>query len=244
MKSIKLSLYVIVIFTLTQGQTHLIYVNYGASVPITTSVLGYSYSANDKTIEFIKSTYSKGNVIRGGVSYYLFNNIGFDCSVSYLMGKQEETIHSDRNEISKYNSRNLSITPSLILKSDIGSISPYLKCGISINYIDLNIIRDLSINSKVVIEEEYKNDYGLGVSSAVGVIFLYNSYANIFAEAQFNNLTFYPSEVKYYKNDILIKTTYPKDKLESQYGSYSTSDAISAFPFSNITFCVGIAIQL
>jgi hypothetical protein len=224
-------------------QTHALYAGYGFNKPVTTAVLGHTFSPSTKKVVFTISTYSAGNTVYGGYSLYLSHNIGIDLLVGKLIGS-DETIFSSQSSLIKYTSSNVFWSPSITLKTDIRNISPFMKFGASVNYIEVNIKEQLLTADRSLYEERSKNDYTVGLFASLGVRFLVTDNVFVYSEALFNSVTFYPSETALYRNGVHSITFYPKESLPSASGGYSVSDAASAFPFSNLVLSLGVGVTI
>ncbi len=235
------------ITTTIYSQAHQVYSGVGYNIPTTTAVLGNTQT--DNSFQQNISTFSEGIVYQGGYQFAVNNNFILDLNINYLSGLTDEKyqIDSDGGYLS-YTNSNISISPSINIKFDVGSFSPYTKFGFSINFISLDIKRESgNILSNVSFDFSYKSNYTLGLVGGIGVNFRFDKSFVGFVEAQLNSFTYYPDELKLtenFSNGAKITTIY---QLEEKVDEASNDDNIipsQDFPYSSVGIIVGLRIVL
>jgi hypothetical protein len=239
--------------SLNFSQTHQFYGSVGYNFPTTTALIG-QYS-NLESTKINTSSFSKGLVFQGGYSFGINENIMIDLNLSYLSGVSDENYYSiidviqdpsgPRYEVRlrNYSNKNISITPSIKLKTSLGDFSPYLKFGASINFITIEdtwINPFISIWSNVPTTRKYiySNDYTLGWFSGIGLSYFIESGISVFSEFQINGITFYADEVEYNGQTFELKDEIP-------YGFPDDLDwAKKDFPFSSMGVLIGLIVGI
>jgi len=240
------------------SQTHQLYGSIGNNFPTTTALVGQS--SNFESTKINTSSFSKGLVFQAGYTFGFHQNIMIDLNIGYLIGVSNETYYSYVFEnpmqpgyyftkSSEYSNKNISISPSIKLKTDIGNFSPYVKFGASINFITIednwknhsnkdfgfvSVYRNLPYNTKYT----YSSDYTVGWLSGIGFSYLVASNISVFTEFQVNGITFYADEVK-----INGQTSELKDEMP--FGFVDTLGwAIKDYPFSSMGVLLGFSISI
>jgi hypothetical protein len=241
-------LYFILIFLPTPAhtQSNTIYFGLGYNIPTTTSIIGSFVTADNVKLNL--STFAKGMVYQAGYQYSITNNFALDINVTYLDGPENE--YYSRNEAyfyfeshSTYSSSNISISPSLLIKFDIGMFSPYTKFGFSVNFISLN--REERSSGQLIgqnLNYSYSNNYTLGFVGGFGInLDLGKSYTG-FLEAQLTSTSYYPDKVEVTElNESGIGVVKNEYKLEDERNAGEEDVLLLQFyPFSAIAINMGL----
>lgn len=231
---------VLIAFALTsliqpsRGQQHSMYGGFGYNLPTTTDLIGSEYSNNG--YDLTKGSFADGYNFHIGYSFFLFENIGLDIYYNNLIGFRYKQFFNNGIESNQYDNRASTITPSLLLKQDVGNFSPFIKFGPSINFITLKIGAP---NFNYV----YNNDYSIGWSTTLGCDVQLSNSLSSFVDIRLNSVTFYPNEISLYRDGTLITVSHPEPRLPAN-GGVSSMEVVSAFPFSSVGFSVGAKIKL
>jgi hypothetical protein len=236
------------------GQIHQFYASVGYNFPTTTEIIGQFSDLESTKIN--KSSFSKGMVFQVGYGLGITENFFLELNVNYLTGVSDEKYTSEvidgtaypglsgEESSASYSNSNLSIAPSIKIKTSFDKFSPYLKIGVSINFIT---IKDKWINppplsywSNITTtkEYEYSNDYTFGWVSGLGLSYLIQPGIAAFGEFQFNGITFYATEVKYNGEIYELKDEIPYGFPED------LSWAEKGFPFSSIGILIGLSVSI
>lgn len=208
------------------SQTHQFYFAYGYNYPTATNSIG-SYSSTGNDFININGSFAKGPNIQFGYSFFIMDNIGLDINYNYLIGFRDERLAPQSvNDYTEYDNSASSIIPSIIMKTNTGLLSPYIKFGPSISYITLKIKQHYDISNS---ETVYGNDYSIGFSSSIGINFCFNQSIYLFTDMHLNSLTYYPTKYSIYDKGILIS---------------SGSTRNSAYPFSSLGLSFGVKVEL
>lgn len=250
MKNIFRFLLVSVLFSLTVfPQSSAIYLSGGYDIPTATSVIG-TFRTNDET-ELNSTTYAKGFIIQGGYQLIVNNNFVFDLNINYQFGLQNEIYNTtsgnvaSSGNVSSYSTSNISVSPSVGVKIDVGNFSPYAKFGVSVNFITMNTKWESGNIFSNTYKREYtfQNDVSLGILGGIGVDFRISQHFIPYIESQLNSITYYPNEVvvtEFYADGRTSETTYQLvDKIDGNNSEENIS-LTNSFPYSSIGFIVGI----
>jgi len=219
---------------LSLSQTHYIYGGFGYNFPTATNLIGSEYSNNGYDLK--KGTYADGYNFQIGYSFFILENIGLDIYYSNLIGFRYKQYFDNGSEHDQYDNRASSITPSIIMKQDIGNFSPFLKFGASINFITIKIgVPDFN--------HVYENDYSIGWSSTLGLDYKITQSVSLFIDLRLNSVTFYPNKISFYQDGKLIAVSYPNPRLPAS-GGVSAMELVNAYPFSSLGLSVGVKTKL
>ena len=245
----KLMLTLSLIITVAFSQNHEIYGSIGYDYPTPTSIVGRYYPQN--FIELNKSTYSEGYKVKCGYTFLVNSNFGLDLSIGYLQGIKNKLFSEDLfgyNSYSiKHTNKNYSITPSIILKTEIGSISPFVKIGASVNFIKLKLnydIKDYHDSYWRTREENYSNDYTIGLLSVIGLTYKISDTIFFLTEIQHSSISFFPTKDKLYIDGKYVNTFTLYDKYDKYHPGSDAYGETSAFPFNALGFSFGIGFSL
>jgi len=228
------------------SQTHQIYFSAGYNIPTTTAVLG-NFQSNNSYKQYI-STYSEGIAYQGGYQFGITNNFAIDLNFNYLPGfKNEKYFVASDGGYSSYTNSNISISPSINIKLDIGNFSPYTKFGFSVSFIKLDGEYKYVDNFDIIFSEySYKGNIALGFVGGIGVNYLFDQSFIGFLEAQLNSITYYPSELQLtqiFRDGTKNTTIF---QLQESLDQTSSENIIPSqdFPFSSFGLIIGLRIVL
>ena len=230
----------------TFSQNHQAYFSAGYSIPTTTSVLSTSHY-DDQSFDQLVSTYSKGFMVNGGYQFVVNNNFILDLGLNYFFGNKHEKYFNTEVSNSYYTNSSFSIVPTVNIKFDIGSFSPYTKFGCSFNLIKLQMDLDVIGSTRFKYEYIYKGNVAIGFVGGIGVNYLFNQSLVGFIEAQLNSLTYYPSELQLTQilsNGEKNTTTI---KLKENFDYNNTNEHVipsEDFPFSSLSVILGLRVVL
>lgn len=245
-KNVFFLLTVLFINSKIEAQTHQIYFGAGYSVPTTTGIIytNQSIYINDEGQEI--STYAEGIIYNGGYQYNVTQNFQLDLNLGYLPGYKDEPFYTDfEGGFFRYTNSKFSVTPTISIKFDVGNISPYTKFGVSFNFIKLEMERKNSgYYSNVTYLYEYKKKFSLGLVGGFGLNLNFDKTISCFLEAQLNSFTHYPDELiitSFFSNGIMVEEKY---KLKENASSSNNEIPAQEFPFSSLSFIVGLKLNL
>ena len=236
------------------SQVHQFYLSVGSNFPTNTAIIGQFPDLESTKIN--KSSFSKGMVFQGGYGLGLTEILFLELNLNYLAGVTDEKYTSEiidgtlypglsgEESSASYSNSNLSIAPSIKLKTNFGNFSPYVKIGVSINFITIKDKwinpppRSYWTNVTTTKEYEYSNDYTFGWVSGIGLSYLFLPGISVFGEFQINGITFWADEVKY--NGEVYELT---DELPYGYPD-NLNWAKKDFPFSSIGVLIGLSISI
>jgi hypothetical protein len=228
------------------AQSHRIYFSAGYNIPTTTAVIG-NFQSNDSYQQYI-STYGEGISYQGGYQFSVTNNFAIDLNFNYLPGFKNGKyfVKSVAGDWS-YTNSNISISPSINIKFDIGNFSPYTKFGFSVNSISLNTKRGRGGLQNMAYDFSYKEDFTLGIVGGLGINYSIDKTFVGFVEAQLNSITYYPDEMEetaYYNDGSKVTTKYKlEDKVNIDLNSGNILPS-QDFPFSSFGLIIGLRIVL
>jgi hypothetical protein len=249
----------------------------GYGLPVATSVLGekdlnvYDPSSNDPysySNTVVTSSYGSGFDFNFALGYKFNENFIFDLNVQYLIGNKVETSNTyidkeltypgTEETITNTNIKGFLFNPAFIFSAGFGKAAPYGRFGVVIAsptitqndsyYYDLD---GINTRERTWV---YNKGFGLGYQAAVGMNWKLTDKMDIYTEANFISMTFYPAEgnvTKYISdgNDLLDQLTVSQKQLkfektydpQPQYDPESpTVVARKAFPLSSLSAQVGI----
>ena len=195
----------------------------------------------NNTIEFVKTGYSKGITVNGGISYFIFENIGVDFNISYLFTGEKGLSGTRGEETEYFKNTNLSFVPSIILQTKIKQVTPYAKFGFSINFIKVNLYD----NDNEYPSYKYTSDYTFGVNASLGIKLEIEKHFSIFTEARLASFTFYADKVVYtweFNGERHSEEYELTDKFPDN--GFGGLEAIRDFPFSSFNISVGFVFSL
>jgi hypothetical protein len=223
MKSFSFTFVLLLFVQHSISQTHQFYFAYGYNYPTATNIVGNA-NPTSNSYTAINGSFAKGPNIQLGYSFFITDNIGLDINYDYLIGFRGERIAPQSvHEYTEYDNKASSIIPSIIMKTNMGKLSPYIKFGTSISFVTLRI--DHSWNTRTVLE----NDYSIGFSSSIGINCHFSQSIYLFTDLHLSSLTYYPTKYSLYNKGILISSgTIQND----------------AYPFSSIGLSFGVKLEL
>jgi hypothetical protein len=274
-----LSLFVLSGTVFSQG----IYLRAGAGfgLPVATSVLGennlhvydpLSSNPNTNSNTVVTGSYGSGFDFNFAVGYKFNENFIFDLNVQYLLGNKIETgttyIYKDatypgtEENIISTNAKGFFFNPAFIFSAGFGKAAPYGRFGVVIASPTItqneSYYYDLDGISTRDITWVYNKGIGLGYQAAVGMNWKLTDMMDIYTEANFISMTFYPAEgnmTKYISNgnDILGQFTVSQkqQKFEKTYDPQPPYDPQSptvvprkAYPLSSVSAQVGVRFSI
>jgi hypothetical protein len=205
------------------SQTHNFYIGGGYNYPTSSSLIGQEYYSETKKIY---GSFAEGYNFYGGYSMFIGDNLGFDLVYFHLIGfryKRYEIIQSAF--FSEFDNSSSIVIPSLILKTSIGNFIPYMKFGLSINWITLKIRKTSASLYIPKIEHKYEGNNLVGISTAIGVNYILFQNLYLFTDLHLNSITFFPTKYSYYEDgklvqsrDINMETSFPFSALDLSFG--------------------------
>jgi len=182
-------------------QSHYVYGGIGYSLPTTTDLIGSESSNNGYDLK--KGTFADGYNLQIGYSFFILEDIGLDIFYNNLIGFRYKQFFNNGIESNQYDNRASIITPSIVLKQDVGHLSPFIKFGPSINFITIKIgIPNFN--------HVYENDYTIGWSTTLGFDYKLSQSLSSFIDFRLNSVTFYPNKISIYRYGKLISVSYPQ----------------------------------
>jgi hypothetical protein len=230
--SVKSLLFTFVLLFFVQhsiSQTHQFYFAFGYNYPTATNSVGYDNSIGNYYTT-INGSFAKGPNIQLGYSFFITDNIGLDINYNYLIGFRDErlapqTVHN----YTEYDNRASSIIPSVIMKTNLGNLSLYIKFGPSISFVKLRI-KQYRFPPYSKSESVLENDYSIGFSSSIGIDCRLTQSFYLFTDLHLNSLTYYPTKDSYYENGVLISSGSNQNDV--------------AYPFSSLGLSFGVKLEL
>lgn len=266
----------------TQAQKLYVDFNVGYGLPVfgstmfltdQTTNLGNSPDEYSSTEKMVALSLGQGINFGVNVGYMAHKNIGFDLGLSYQIGSETEALRTrteyDRNpsnpglittsNAQSYSSNMLYITPSLLLKTNLGKLSPYSKLGVAIGSgkIFHNEIDNYSDQTETT--TEYYGGLAWGFEMSLGGAYSLNDKLSLYAEAYYRNMTYAPK-----KSTITSRTRNGEDIMdqistefkESEYFQKVTDEntvndpdsprkeTLINFPFHSLGLKLGLRINL
>jgi hypothetical protein len=220
MKKIILSLCLVAIGGICLAQKVYFKLSGGYGLPVATQDVGtnYFYNYNNQTqesdskIENVSASYGAGMNFSGGAGFMFSKNLGFDLTVQYLIGKKYEitqresyTGQGKEESIETRRGRAVFFNPSLLVSP--GPKLPYARVGVVIGSPKVkseeSYYYDLDGTNTQETESVYRKGTAFGIQGAIGYNFMISNNIDIFVEANFIGMTYYPkeNEVTKYMND-------------------------------------------
>jgi len=249
----------------------------GYGLPVATAPIGQKYmqtydpnnniSTNTYSTKVVLASFGAGFDFNFAVGYKFNENFIFDLNVQYLSGSKFETSNTyidkgslpgTEETVNSIRAKGFLFNPSVIFSAGFGKAAPYGRFGIMVAspsitdnesyYYDLD-----GINTREMIWI-YNKGMGIGYQAAVGMNWKLTEKLDIYTEANFVSMTYYPSEGKMTKNlndgvDVLDQlAVYQKQiKFEKSYDPQATInpdqprvEALKSYPFSSVSVQVGI----
>jgi hypothetical protein len=252
----------------------------GYGLPVATSTIGEVYTRiydpaninnpNSYSTSIVSASYGAGMNFNFAVGYKFNENFIFDLNVQYLLGSKFETIdkYVDKDfpgtetTTNSTSAKGFLFNPAFIFSAGFGKAAPYGRFGVVVSsptitdnesyYYDLD---GVSQYDKIWV---YNKGLSLGYSAAVGMNWKLSDKLDIYTEANFISMTYYPTEgemTKYdYNGSDMLPNLYVSQKqinFEKSYDPQATVDfskpaiqAIRSFAFSSASVEVGIRFKI
>jgi hypothetical protein len=254
----------------------------GYGMPVATSSIGENYthtydysnlsSPNTYSTSVVKASFGAGMNFNFAVGYEFNENFIFDLNIQYLSGMKFETsdVYKDINagvigtESSVYttSSKGFFFNPSFIFSAGFGKAAPYGRFGLVAS--SPEITEDESyfydLDGTTINESTWVLNKGIsvGYQAAVGMNWKLSEILDLFTEANFVSMTYYPTQgmmTKYNSNgaDFLgnLNTYQTQILFEKDFDPQTPYDpgkprleSRKAYPFSSVSAQVGIRFSL
>jgi hypothetical protein len=250
----------------------------GYSLPVATTTFGQMhlqvYDASGTTVinsnssESIKGSLGAGMNFNFALGYKFNENFIFDLNVQYLIGNKIVTgdkysyFYPDTSGVDNYtkttSAKGFLFNPAVIFSAGFGKAAPYGRFGVVVaspsiteseaSYYDLD---GISQYERIWV---YSKGMALGYSAAVGMNWKLTDKLDIYTEANFISMTYYPAEGEMTKynsngNDLLpnMYVSQKQIKFEKKYDPQASTDftkptvqPLRSFAFSSASVEVGI----
>jgi hypothetical protein len=278
MKKIILPVFLLFVLSGTSfGQGLYLRAGTGYGMPVATASIGEQYqhiydpnntsSTNTYSTKVVKASYGAGLDFNFAVGYKFNENFIFDLNVQYLLGNKFETSNTyidkgtmpgTEKTINTTSSRGFLFNPSVIFSAGFGKAAPYGRFGLVVSSPTItdnqSYYYDLDGTSTRDITWIYNKGMGLGYQAAVGMNWKLSDMLDIYTEANFISMTYYPAKGEMTKydgngNDMLPNmSVYQKQiSFEKSYDPQASYDpnqprvqAIRSYPFSSASVQVGV----
>ena len=253
----------------------------GYGLPVATSVIGEKYlrtydpantaNPNSYSTKVVSASYGAGMNFNFAVGYKFNENLIFDLNVQYLSGSKFET--SDTyNELGSFagtekttnttSAKGFLFNPAFVFSAGFGKAAPYGRFGIIVSSPTItdneSYYYDLDGTDTRDRTWVYNKGMGLGYQAAIGMNWKLSDKMDLYTEANFVSMTFYPTEGNmtkniYNGNDLLAQQpVYQKQiQFEKSYDPELTYDpdkprveAIRSYAFSSVSVQVGIRFSI
>jgi hypothetical protein len=248
----------------------------GYGLPVATSTIGEVYhrtydpaninNPNSYSTKIVSASYGAGMNFNFAIGYKFNENFIFDLNVQYLLGSKFETSDNyvdmdfpgTETTTNTTSAKGFLFNPAFIFSAGFGKAAPYGRFGVVVSsptitdnekyYYDLDGVNQYD---RIWV---YNKGLSLGYSAAVGMNWKLSDKLDIYTEANFISMTYYPTEgemTKYdYNGTDYLPNLYVYQKqinFERTYDPQATTDfskpsvqAIRSFAFSSASVEVGI----
>jgi hypothetical protein len=227
---------------------------------------------NSSTSETIKGSLGAGMNFNFALGYKFNENFIFDLNIQYLTGNKLVTGNKysyadpDTSGVDNYTktikAKGFMINPAIIFSAGFGKAAPYGRFGVVVasptiteteaNYYDLD---GISQSERIWV---YNKGLALGYSAAVGMNWKLTDKLDIYTEANFISMAYYPAEgemIKYDNNGSdMLPNMYVSQKqinFEKTYDPQASGDIteptvqpLRSFAFSSVSVEVGIRFNI
>lgn len=246
---------------------------YGTGISSQTDYDYYSTETAPNTSSFSFQTkdysFGQGAYFGAAIGHFLNQNIGFELELQYLKGasyplhKEYDLINTGKFVYDYENYANaFMINPSVLLRTQLNSFKPYLKLGavFSFGTIHSNVSgynTNNNARTNFSSEMQYSGGTMIGLNAAVGTSYEVGSNIDLFFEMNSKNMSYSPTEgemKKYELNgtDYLSRLTTSLKEIKfvedgkstaSQNPNLPTQQRKESFPFSSLSFMIGVGFR-
>lgn len=254
------------------------YFSFGAgySLPMATQnithyeLYNYTRWEDREEEERVNISFGQGFNLQGSFGYFFNENLGLELEASYLFGNSIKTNFyylatstnlQSREVNNELNSQMLRLIPSLVLKTELKSISPRAKFGLVAGMGEINY----TVHSHTISEQGKRNhqfDGGIswGFSASIGATYALNSKLEIYADLNVISMSYAPNKAvitEYQVNGVdklpnLTTEEKEIDFVDENMVDYSlptfsdqpTRSIKHSLPFSSIGLNIGLIIKI
>jgi|GEM_PF-7051177 len=240
---------------------------YGAGISPEAFTNTRQTSADYTLHESKKFSFGQGLYFSAAIGYNISPSAAFEIEVNYMKGAALNTSYYVLNPAPYYSyqkmeieGKSYTVVPSLIVSTNWGLFSPYVRFGAIAGYAGLSEKIDREVTSKgqdnsiqffrSAVELEYHNSFVLGINASLGTYFNINESFAIFADLASKTLSYSPVKVsleKYTFNEVDRTHEVPQNQREMEYVESFTSEEENKgtqieHPFNSVVFSVGLKI--
>jgi len=249
----------------------------GYGLPVATATIGEQYlqtydpgnntNPNTTSSTVVVGSFGSGLNFNFAVGYKFNNNFIFDLNVQYLSGHKFETsnIYNDlgslpgtERSIHAISGKGFLFNPALIFSAGFGKAAPYGRIGLVLSSPSITDNESYYYDLDGVDQYEriwvYNKGMAFGYSVGVGMNWKLNEKLDIYTEANFIGMTYYPDKgemTKYnYNGNDMLPNVYVVDKqilFEKTYDPQASYDPakpkvepLRSYPFSSASIEVGV----
>jgi hypothetical protein len=252
----------------------------GYGLPVATGTIGemaqHTYdpantnNPNSASAKVVSASYGAGMNFNLAFGYKFNENIIFDLNVQYLLGSKFKTSDAyydleypgSETTTNTTSAKGFLFNPAFIFTAGFGKAAPYGRFGLVVSSPTItdneSYYYDLDGVSQYNRTWVYNKGMALGYSAAVGMNWKLTEMLDIYTEANFISLTYYPAEGEMTKFDSNGSDNLPnlyvyqkQTKFERSYDPLATTDinkpkieALKSFPFSSASVEVGLRISI
>jgi hypothetical protein len=215
-------------------------------------------------------TFSFGKGVDAAVAagYHLTSNMSLElefgyhksAAVNYASSYSESSFTDNgKFELSAYS---FNILPSVVFSTELDAVKPYVKVGPLISFAGVDyIVDEVSIpvqdntNYNFHLKYEYRGGITFGISSAIGVEYNVGSNVSLMFEINNKNMAYAPEEGEL--TEYRMNGVSRLEELGDEYKKFSFKESLSAnevqssgdqikteYPFSSLSFLLGVSIEL
>src|SRR4030095_6851864 len=231
----------------SQAQGFYVKISGGFGTGASTDLLTPNVSQDSSMILGQYGSYGEGFVPALGFGYFFNNYVGLEITGTYLIGKKFEHVHTedDVTETHKKWGDGLLISPSLMVKAPMKSITPYVRFG---GVLGLVKVKEEETESGTGAKTgsnktEHNGSTALGFNGALGIMFKAGKTINIFAEIFGMGMAYGPEKRE---NTETFAGETPDETItyEEEFPINSALTELRPhFPFSNFGLSVGITLN-
>lgn len=226
-----------------------------------------AYSIDQKSKSY---SYGSGIYFGGNFGYFISSSVGIDLELQYLSGsgvsyRYDYTFANGNmeNDNIENHGNAFMISPSVLLKTELSVLKPYLKLGPVISFASITNkinadIYDSNTKTKAFIDRDVLNNGGIaiGLNASLGIAYEILQNTEIFVELNSKNISYSPTKGEVTKfnyngadqlNRISIslkQTNYEESMHYSTSGNDSNqpyTQIKTDYPFSSLTFSLGFS---
>lgn len=190
--------------------------------------------------EELYGSYGEGFTLGAAFGLPLYSHIKGELGISYTIGTSfKENDMTPQGLITRVSTGSLfSVTPSVLVTTQIGEVEPFARVGCIIGIPTLKIEESGYDNDK----EEYSGNIALGFTGGLGVIIPLRGKLSFCGELSFTNIAWGPNEYTY--------TNWPSGETgtvqlkESFNENEQNTEGAPSIPFGTIGVTVGLVLTL